>query len=206
MWAADGTEPRNGFSFFCVEDYSLGKKPDLDYSLPMCWWSQTLELLCTWRLPPVCNNNAVKCHLSVKSAFKHSVMSCMLRYNKPVRRQIRAGAHNTLCFTLSSLPGVFLNRVNGGWTLKAAFRRQGWTGLAVRRLHHRWAVLQGAVGVCHIRVRAIHISTSATSTGGVARPHGGIVVGPSTAVASCPCAVTSCALQRGGVNTRGGGC
>lgn len=141
-----------------------------------------------------CNSNAVKCHMSVKSAFKHSVMSCMLWYNEPVKRQIHAGAHNTLCFTLSFLPGVFLNWVNGGWTLKAAFRRQGWTRLAIWRLHHWRAILQGAVGVCHIRVRAIYISTSATSAGSVAWPHSGIVVGPSAAVASCPRSVTSCAL------------
>lgn len=100
------------------------------------------------------------------------------------------------------LPWVFLNGVDGGRPLQAAFRGQGRPRLAVGRLHHRGAVLQGAIGVGHVRVRAVHVSAAAR---GVAGPHRGIVVAPSAAVVSRAGAVAPCALQRGGVNTGGGG-
>lgn len=93
------------------------------------------------------------------------------------------------------LPWVFLNGVDGGRPLQAAFRGQRRPRLAVGRLHHRGAVLQGAIGVGHVRVRTVHVSAAAR---GVAGPHRGIVVAPAAAVVSR-------ALQRGGVDTGGGG-
>lgn len=103
-----------------------------------------------------------------------------------------------------SLPGVFLDGVDGRGSLQAAFRRQRRPRLAVGRFHHRGAVLQGAVGVRHVGIRAVQVPAPAASAGGVARPHRGIVVG-AAAVVSRARAVAACALQRGGVDTGGGG-